>query len=328
MPKIQLYSTVVSGLRHHKPDGHPGRKSWLQYGCCGRKCIACIIQQISCKLWCHVCGQARIYQEPSYEPGCNARTTGKHPAVLLGRQPTAPIQCLCPMQQQCSSTGHLNQHNSGGCFSSGNGGGGIPQQPNVFGSNGAGAQPSTCPPTPYKYYENWNYCHTHGGNFDNAHTSTTCGNPGPMHNPDASCANIMGGSIAGMHNTILPSASGRTPLLSCRPQQQQLQQHYLAAHNPSCTVRRNAIGWWHLPPAYYHGHASLSAQPCHGYGACVGGPKNRKKVTFLQVLFVVTKLQLKAYLNKVLLNVYQSIKQLDAILTLPTKYSVKLHNCF
>jgi hypothetical protein len=45
-----------------------------------------------------------------------------------------------------------------------------------------------------------------------------------MHNPNASCANIMGGLAAGMLKTILPLASSRTPPPSCRPQQQQLKQ--------------------------------------------------------------------------------------------------------
>ncbi len=35
------------------------------------------------------------------------------------------------------------------------------QQPAWFGGNGASTQQQpTCPPTPYKRWENWNYCHT------------------------------------------------------------------------------------------------------------------------------------------------------------------------
>ncbi len=47
--------------------------------------------------------------------------------------------------------------------------------------------------------------------MDDAHTSATCGNHSPTHNPNASRANIMGGSTAGMHKTILSSARGHKP---------------------------------------------------------------------------------------------------------------------
>jgi hypothetical protein len=77
------------------------------------------------------------------------------------------------------------------------------------------------PPNPYKWWEDWNYCHSHGGDVGDNHTSAPCGKPGPMHNPNATRTNIMGGSVATrMHKTILPSTSGRTPP-NCHPQQQQ-----------------------------------------------------------------------------------------------------------
>jgi hypothetical protein len=84
----------------------------------------------------------------------------------------------------------------------------------------------TCPPTSYKHWENRNYCRTQGSDVDNTHTSAMCGKPGPLHNPNASRTNIMGGSVAGMHKTILPSVCGRTPP-NCGPQQQQLLQQRL-----------------------------------------------------------------------------------------------------
>jgi hypothetical protein len=59
-------------------------------------------------------------------------------------------------------------------------------------------------PMPYKCFKNWNYCHTHGGNIDNGHTSRTCAKLGPTHNPHATRTNIMNGSPAGLHKTILP----------------------------------------------------------------------------------------------------------------------------
>jgi hypothetical protein len=67
------------------------------------------------------------------------------------------------------------------------------------------------PPMPYKRWENRNYCHTHGGDVEDAHTSATCNRQGPIYNLNATWANMMGGSPAGMHKTILPSASRRTP---------------------------------------------------------------------------------------------------------------------
>jgi hypothetical protein len=106
---------------------------------------------------------------------------------------------------RCNDSGH------NGDYGGGNGGGGFPQQPTWFCGNGAGVQQQSFPPIPYKRWENWNYCHTHGGKVDNAYTSAMCGNRGPTHNPNASRANIMGGLTAGMPKTILLSACGRKP---------------------------------------------------------------------------------------------------------------------
>ena len=66
-------------------------------------------------------------------------------------------------------------------------------------------------PTPYRWYENQNYCHTHGHHIENNHTSQTCKRPGPNHNPNATKFNTMGGSNASAHKTIMPSQCGRTP---------------------------------------------------------------------------------------------------------------------
>ena len=35
-------------------DGRPGHATWLWYGCHGQRHIACIVQRISGKLWCHI----------------------------------------------------------------------------------------------------------------------------------------------------------------------------------------------------------------------------------------------------------------------------------
>jgi hypothetical protein len=93
-----------------------------------------------------------------------------------------------------------------------------------------------------------------------------------MHNPNASRTNIMGGSIARMHKTILPLTSGHTPPNRC-PQQQQCPQQCLpnAYYSPGGTAWQQptppaqyggmpqANG--HLSPANNHGHAGVSTRP-------------------------------------------------------------------
>ncbi len=134
-------------------------------------------------------------------------------------QLNAMSQYCMVLQQQATLTNHAVQHQCGasnswrgaaqrnGKGSRGGGGGGYQQpaypQPGVMGQ---------CPdytPTPYTRFENWNYCHTHGGIIDNGHTSRTCAKPGPTHNPHTTRTNMMNGSAVGLHKTILPSASSR-----------------------------------------------------------------------------------------------------------------------
>jgi hypothetical protein len=138
--------------------------------------------------------------------------------LTIGQQP--PSNVYVHVQQQCISTGRRNLHKGGGQgsngYGGGNGGNGFPQQPTIIGGSGAGVQPSTHPPTSYKHYKDQSYYHTNGSDVNNSHTSATCMNLGPTHNPNASRTNIMGRSIAGL-------ACGHTPP-SCRPQQQQLKQ--------------------------------------------------------------------------------------------------------
>jgi hypothetical protein len=76
------------------------------------------------------------------------------------------------------------------------------------------------PFTPFKRFDNWIYCSIHGGDIHNTHTSGMRRHPGPLHNPSATRANTMGGLMAGLHKTILPSAAGRAPPLpwqQCAP---------------------------------------------------------------------------------------------------------------
>ena len=113
--------------------------------------------------------------------------------MAVGRQPLPNI--YAPPQQQHTFNNRRDRHNGGGHNNSGGGGGnsgGSFQQPAWFSGNVASTQQSTCPPTPYKIWENWNYCHTNGGDVYDTHTSALCGNRSPAHNPNATRANMMG----------------------------------------------------------------------------------------------------------------------------------------
>ncbi len=81
-----------------------------------------------------------------------------------------------------------------------------------------GGQCPLQPPTPFKTFENWNYCHTHGRDVNNTHTGMSCRNSGPLHNPNVMRTNMMGGNRAGLHRMILPSASGCVPSAPRQPQ--------------------------------------------------------------------------------------------------------------
>jgi hypothetical protein len=101
----------------------------------------------------------------------------------------------------------------------------------------------------FQAVQNWNYCFLHGGDVDDAHRSETCRRPGPMHNRYATHANMMGGSAAGMHKSILPSSAGHTASTTTqRPHQQQATFHrppvaHMSTQGPA------------PPPVYYTGPA-------------------------------------------------------------------------
>jgi hypothetical protein len=85
--------------------------------------------------------------------------------------------------------------------------------------------------------------------MDNTHTSKTCGKTGPMHNHYATRANMMGGSVAEMHKSILLSAAGHTgPPTTHRPQQQQAT--YPPFHRPPSHMSTQGLA---PPLAYYTG---------------------------------------------------------------------------
>jgi hypothetical protein len=130
------------------------------------------------------------------------------------QQPPPNNVYYAPQQRRRNNRGG----GGGGGYANGRG---YPQQSTSHHGQQGGRGGPVRPPMPYKHYESWNYCSTHGGNVEDAHTSAMCNKRGPFHNPNATRTNMMGGSPAGMHKMILPSASGRTP--PAPRQQQQLQ---------------------------------------------------------------------------------------------------------
>ena len=84
-------------------------------------------------------------------------------------------------------------------------------------TGGGGGGYSATPPSPVKRFENWNYCHTHGGDIDDNHTSATCARPGEQHQRAATRTNTMNGNMRGMHKSVLPSTVGRRPPVARPP---------------------------------------------------------------------------------------------------------------
>jgi hypothetical protein len=79
--------------------------------------------------------------------------------------------------------------------------------------NGSGGsyptQGTSNPPFPIKKFNNWNYCHTLGGNIHNNHSRATCAQPSVNHQHATTRSNTMGGDNKGLHKTILPGATGQ-----------------------------------------------------------------------------------------------------------------------
>jgi hypothetical protein len=95
--------------------------------------------------------------------------------MAVGQQQPPPNNIYyTPQQQQRHHNNSRNNRGSGGgdCFN-GNGGGYL-QQPTLHQGQQSGGHGLVCPPTPYKWWENWNYCHTHGSDVEDAHTSARC----------------------------------------------------------------------------------------------------------------------------------------------------------
>ncbi len=129
--------------------------------------------------------------------------------TALGQQPPPGIYRL--QKQQCCHHGASRRPSTGGRQ---NLAPTLYQQPRGF----PGGQCLLQPPTPFKTFENWNYCQMHGGDIDNSHTGMSCCNPGPLHNLNATRTNTTGGNMAGQHRTILPSTSSCIPPAPRQPQ--------------------------------------------------------------------------------------------------------------
>jgi hypothetical protein len=126
-------------------------------------------------------------------------------------------------QGQPIGSGHGTTNGSGGnSLCRGNGGGGGYNQGSGMNFNGGGGNcptPGTShlPPPPLKQFENWNYCHIHGGNIHDTHTSATCAQPSENHHHTATRSNTMGDNNNRLHKTVLPSAVGQRPPAALPP---------------------------------------------------------------------------------------------------------------
>ncbi len=86
-------------------------------------------------------------------------------------------------------------------------------------------------PTPYKRYDNWNYCWSCGHDVPEWHNSKTCNNCCPGHQEGATKQNTMGGNTRQQHKMILPSVP-----MHPRFGQQQQQQAYNTYHPAPSTM--------------------------------------------------------------------------------------------
>ena len=108
--------------------------------------------------------------------------------------------------------------------------------------------PMMCPPaqqqttdrkekTPFRCFENHNYCWTHGHHVEDDHTSATCTMPRPGHQAAATKQNTMGGSNRGSHKVIMPSQSGRTRKTRGQPAASQAYKMWVEAGYPAGGIK-------------------------------------------------------------------------------------------
>jgi hypothetical protein len=104
-----------------------------------------------------------------------AQLAGLQQFCMAVRQQQPPPNNIYYTPQQQQRRHNNSRNNCGGRGGGGfNGnGGGYPQQPTLHQGQQSGDR-GFVRPTPYKRYENWNYCHTHGGEVKDGHTSATC----------------------------------------------------------------------------------------------------------------------------------------------------------
>jgi hypothetical protein len=116
----------------------------------------------------------------------------------LGNQPPAGM-LQYPQQTNQGHQARSGQH--GQQQNNGNGSGYYQGSGMTFDSSG-GSYPTqgiSNPPSPIKKFNNWNYCHTHGGDVHNNHTSATCAQPGVNNQNAATRSNTMGGNNKGSY---------------------------------------------------------------------------------------------------------------------------------
>jgi hypothetical protein len=135
-----------------------------------------------------------------------------------------------------------------------------------YGGGGSRPTPNRAAADPIKRFENLHYCHTHGSNMDDNHTSATCARPGKHHQRAATRVNTMGINTRGMNKTILPSAVGRAPPTP-RPLPRPIN------YAPTLSTPFGANGprfpmtprsWGFGPHAAAYAHANNSPQPNWG----------------------------------------------------------------
>jgi uncharacterized membrane protein YgcG len=121
-------------------------------------------------------------------------------------------------------------NNSNGNYNMNNGG---------YYGNGGGyyANRQTNPPNPVKYYNNWNYCWTHGHDLPDNHCSANCRNPTDGHMWNATRTNTMGGRDKNKHKTQLPQQNNQNGGYGNQPPQNQYggyQQQQHGGNNGGC----------------------------------------------------------------------------------------------
>ena len=143
-------------------------------------------------------------------------------------------------------------------FQFNNGGGGNGGQ--RYNNNNSGRNNNNNNFDPRRWFENNNYCATHGCHVEDDHTSATCKMPGPNHNFTA-MQPYPGSCMRGNHKTIMPSQCGRQPN---RDRQKEPTPGYLAwkaAGFPNTRRNNNNRGPFHQNANFQQGNGWQQQQP-------------------------------------------------------------------